>query len=150
MVGQSSDKPGHFRSLLVIPDKTPYSCIILNDNATKTDVLEGGKLPAVKRAEKFIDVLYFFSNTIEMFCNRRCRNHISEGYLCRVMSAKQSNHRHSQTFLFMISFPKLNTILLHYTQHLTPVKRKFCSDTVDCRTQHLLNDEVNPSTYLAR
>jgi hypothetical protein len=60
MVGQSSDKPGHFRPLLVIPDKTPYPCIKLNDKATKTDVLEGGKLPAVKRAEMFFDVFLFF------------------------------------------------------------------------------------------
>jgi hypothetical protein len=39
VVGQSSDKLGHFRPLLVIPNKTPYSCITLNDNTTKIDVL---------------------------------------------------------------------------------------------------------------
>jgi hypothetical protein len=65
MVGQSSDKLRHFRSLLVIPNKTPYSCIKLNDNATKTDVLEGGKLLAVKLAEMFIDVFIFFFNHLE-------------------------------------------------------------------------------------
>jgi hypothetical protein len=39
MVGQSSDKPGHFRPLLVIRNKTPYSCIKRNYHATKIDVL---------------------------------------------------------------------------------------------------------------
>ena len=38
MVGQSSDKPGHFLSLLVIPDKTPYPCIILDDNTMEIEV----------------------------------------------------------------------------------------------------------------
>jgi len=39
MVGQSSDKLGHFRSLLVIPDQTPYSCIKPNNIASKKESL---------------------------------------------------------------------------------------------------------------